>query len=176
MSDNIRGQVCGELGYREVNSAVDLAREPLPYPDDSFDVVIASHIIDHLENASGALRDWYRVLRPGGVLILGVPMHLGPVAALATLRYRLRGRRPRAHCHFFSVLTLRRFLGGYPVRAVTGYRVFSARKHLPLEDWRWFYRLSTWMGRVFPGLTAEVNAFIEKPAPASSSEFVLATD
>jgi len=42
-------------------------------PDESQDFVIASHIIEHLANPLAMLVDIYRVLRPGGLLVLIVP-------------------------------------------------------------------------------------------------------
>lgn len=161
--DPRRAEICRGLGYEEVLSEIDLEQEPLPYADGQFDVVIASHVLEHLENAQDAVADWHRILVPGGTLLIGVPMHLGPVASLARLRYRLRGRKRWGHCHFFSMRTLRRFLRGYDVREIWGFRVLSARTQLPLEDWEGFYRWSLWMGRRFPGLTAEVNVHIVKP-------------
>jgi len=160
--DPLRARKCRDLGYAQVVEDVDLERDPLPFPEGRFDVVIASHVLEHLENAKEALADWHRVLAPGGVLLLGVPMHLGFIAALARLRYRLFGRRPRRHCQFFSLRTLRRFLSGYLVRDLWGFRILSARRQLPLEDFEWFYRASLWLGRRFPGLTQEVNVVLEK--------------
>ena len=162
--DPSRVAECHRLGYAQVLSEVDLEQQPLPLEDGSFDLVIASHVLEHLSNAREALADWYRLLAPGGALLLGVPMHLGPVAALARLRYRLRGRRPRGHCHFFTLSSLRSFLAGYRVERVWGFRVLSACRQLPLEDWEWFYRWSRWAGRRFPGLTAEVNVHLVRPA------------
>jgi SAM-dependent methyltransferase len=41
--------------------------------DEAFDVVIASHLIEHLANPIQALGEFARVLRPGGRLVLVVP-------------------------------------------------------------------------------------------------------
>src|ERR1700681_3393851 len=41
--------------------------------DESFDAVIACHMIEHLANPIEALRECERVLRPGGRLVLIVP-------------------------------------------------------------------------------------------------------
>jgi ubiquinone/menaquinone biosynthesis C-methylase UbiE len=41
----------------------------LPFPDDSFDVVMANHMIYHLEDIDGALAEFRRVLKPDGVLM-----------------------------------------------------------------------------------------------------------
>jgi SAM-dependent methyltransferase len=39
----------------------------------SQDFVIASHVLEHCEDPIGALTNWLRVLKPGGVLVLAVP-------------------------------------------------------------------------------------------------------
>ncbi len=59
---------------------------------------------------------------------------------------------------------LERMLDAYPVRSIRGFRAFSARKQLPLEDYRWFFEASMAFGRRWPSLTQEVNVEIEKPA------------
>jgi SAM-dependent methyltransferase len=42
----------------------------LPFPDDSLDTVIANHMLYHLDDPAAALRDFARVLRPGGRLAI----------------------------------------------------------------------------------------------------------
>jgi SAM-dependent methyltransferase len=167
--DERRAEACRKAGYAQILGDLDLEKDRLPLPDESCQVVLASHVLEHLENAEAALAEWMRVLAPGGALILGVPMHVPPLAWAARLRYRLKGRRPLGHCHFFTLGSLRALLAPYQPSAILGFRLFSARQWLPLEDWRWFYRASTWFGRRFPGLTSEVNATLRKPArlPAS---------
>ncbi len=150
-------------GYGSVVTGLDLDRETLPFADRSFDVVVANHVLEHLADAGGAVRDFYRLVKPGGALLLGVPMHLPPVAWLARLRHRLFGRRPRGHCHFFTMGSLRRLLRDHPVRRIWGFRIVSARRQLPLEDWEWFYRASVWLGARLPWLTTEVIVHVAGP-------------
>ena len=45
----------------------------LPFASDSLDVVTAQHVVEHLPAYGQACRDWLRVLRPGGVLLLLTP-------------------------------------------------------------------------------------------------------
>jgi ubiquinone/menaquinone biosynthesis C-methylase UbiE len=45
----------------------------LPFADDSFDLVISCETIEHLPDASKALREMFRVSRPGGKLLLTTP-------------------------------------------------------------------------------------------------------
>lgn len=57
-------------------------------PDDSYDALLASHVLEHLANPLGALAEWARVVRPGGHLLLIVPHrdgtfdHRRPVTSL----------------------------------------------------------------------------------------------
>jgi ubiquinone/menaquinone biosynthesis C-methylase UbiE len=45
---------------------------PLPYPDDRFDLVVASLALHYVEDWASALAELRRVLRPGGRLIVSV--------------------------------------------------------------------------------------------------------
>jgi 2-polyprenyl-3-methyl-5-hydroxy-6-metoxy-1,4-benzoquinol methylase len=47
--------------------------EPLGLPAGLFDVIVAAEVIEHLENPRALAREWFRLLRPGGKLILSTP-------------------------------------------------------------------------------------------------------
>jgi SAM-dependent methyltransferase len=51
--------------------------DELPLPGGSQDFVIASHLIEHIADPIRALKEWRRVLRPGGTLFLRVPDQRG---------------------------------------------------------------------------------------------------
>jgi 2-polyprenyl-3-methyl-5-hydroxy-6-metoxy-1,4-benzoquinol methylase len=56
-------------------------------PAASFDAVIAAEVIEHLENPRAIAREWFRILRPGGTLILSTPNNES-VRSLAALVIR----------------------------------------------------------------------------------------
>jgi phosphatidylethanolamine/phosphatidyl-N-methylethanolamine N-methyltransferase len=60
----------------------------LNYPDGAFDRLVAAHVLEHIYQPHLALKEWYRVLKHGGVLSILIPTdpglawrlgrHLGP--------------------------------------------------------------------------------------------------
>ncbi|MGI9605859.1 MAG: class I SAM-dependent methyltransferase [Acidimicrobiales bacterium] len=66
----------GELpeGVSSASCNGDVTR--LPFPDASFDRIIASEILEHIDDDHGALRELVRILRPGGTLAATVPATL----------------------------------------------------------------------------------------------------
>jgi SAM-dependent methyltransferase len=63
---------CRQRGLSNVRSA-DVFN--LPFDDCSFDVVTALDVLEHLDDDSGALREWRRVLKPGGRVFIFAPAH-----------------------------------------------------------------------------------------------------
>ena len=47
--------------------------QAIPYPDQSFDFVMANHVLEHVADDAGALAELRRVLKPGGRAILQTP-------------------------------------------------------------------------------------------------------
>ena len=45
------------------------------FADEEFEVVIASDVLEHIVRAEDALAEWYRILKPGGKLMVFVPAH-----------------------------------------------------------------------------------------------------
>lgn len=50
------------------------ATAPLPFPDGSFDALFCNDSINHLRGRSSVLRDWHRVLKPGGRVLFTDPI------------------------------------------------------------------------------------------------------
>lgn len=46
----------------------------MPFEDNSFDVIMANHIMEHIEDEAKALSELYRVMKPGGWGIFHVPL------------------------------------------------------------------------------------------------------
>ncbi|OGI67958.1 hypothetical protein A2738_03875 [Candidatus Nomurabacteria bacterium RIFCSPHIGHO2_01_FULL_42_15] len=60
-----------EKGYKSV--LVDLEEEKLPFPDNSFDLVVSLEVIEHLWNTDHYLSELKRVVKPNGYVIITTP-------------------------------------------------------------------------------------------------------
>ena len=54
----------------------DLDVFPWPFPDEHFDQVVAVQVFEHVEHPVGFMREAWRVLKPGGTLLIIVPHYL----------------------------------------------------------------------------------------------------
>jgi SAM-dependent methyltransferase len=88
------------------------AEEGLPFEDESFDVVVAGELLEHVRDAAALVSEARRVLRPGGTFVGSVPNGF-------RLKNRLRflaGRKPEndpTHLHLFSPGDLRALLARF---------------------------------------------------------------
>ena len=59
--------------------------QDLPFPDASFDIVVANHMLYHVPDPARAAAEFARVLRPGGVLLAATngPNHLDVIADIS---------------------------------------------------------------------------------------------
>ncbi|WP_406682989.1 methyltransferase domain-containing protein [Seonamhaeicola sp. MEBiC1930] len=48
----------------------------LPFDDNSFDVILCNHVLEHIPNDTKAMEELYRVLKIGGIGILQIPQDL----------------------------------------------------------------------------------------------------
>ncbi|MCX5701357.1 MAG: methyltransferase domain-containing protein [Candidatus Omnitrophica bacterium] len=140
--------------------------EGIPFHSGQFDVAILSHVLEHLYDPQKVVEEAKRVLKSKGIIVVGVPMHTWFTywvqKHIVPLFDRLTRHPHRSHVFHFTIASLKKMLKDFEIEDIRGFRLFSASKVLPLENYYFFYRLSTWWGRHFPQLTAEVNCTARK--------------
>jgi len=57
----------------DVEVVWDLNKFPWPFKDNEFDVVIASHVLEHLDNLIRVMEEIQRITKPGGLVKIKVP-------------------------------------------------------------------------------------------------------
>ena len=71
----------------------------MPFPDESFDGVVCTHVLEHVGDDRKAMAELHRVLRPGGWVVVSVPLrpdrptHEDPAVTEPEERLRLFGER-----------------------------------------------------------------------------------
>ncbi|MCU1346717.1 MAG: putative methyltransferase [Acidimicrobiia bacterium] len=63
----------GEMSFERCQGTTRADAVQLPFAGGSFDRVIASEVLEHVDNDAGAMTELARVLRPGGTLAVTVP-------------------------------------------------------------------------------------------------------
>jgi len=91
---------------RQGIETINALLEDAGIPDNSVDVVVMLHVIEHVPDPVATLREIFRVLKPGGHLVMETPRY-------DTLMFKLMGRRERSlscdgHIFFFTTESLRR--------------------------------------------------------------------
>lgn len=66
----------GEVGAHAGGGAIRGDALALPFPDDTFDRIIAAEVLEHIDDDRGAIAELVRVLRPGGTIAVTVPSSL----------------------------------------------------------------------------------------------------
>ena len=48
----------------------------LPFEDNSYDIILCNHVLEHIPNDTKAMQELYRILKPNGMAILQIPQDL----------------------------------------------------------------------------------------------------
>ncbi|MFT8246086.1 class I SAM-dependent methyltransferase [Roseomonas sp. BN140053] len=152
----------------------DIEKSDLPFPDNSFDIVTACEVLEHLENfPMRFVHEVRRILRPGGILCVTVPnvSAIGNIVKLVfrkNIYYKYRSDPTGRHKH------------EYTLRQVTALFEFMKLDVLsagyfpsPTSDLRWLrpaYRLIA----VTPGLrhySPNIYCVGRQPSPKPAGSF-----
>ncbi len=161
-----RAAFCRHVGYQIAEVTLETGK--LPYADASFDVVVASHVLEHLPNPSAIISEMGRVLKKGGILLIGTPTKPPVIAELDSWYHRLSNRNTGDTQQAFTHNSLEKLicstlgLARRDVLDKRGFRIISGRKKLPIENWHWFYRLSVFLGKKLLLFVPEVNIILRK--------------
>ena len=120
---------------------VNAAGETLPFPQESFDLVLSHEVLEHVHNDRAALEEMVRVLRQGGRIVLFCPnrgypfethgvywrgrYRFGNIPLVNYLPRNLRNRLA-SHVRVYTQRDLYRLLVDLPVRVVERRVIFGA--------------------------------------------------
>ena len=128
-------EISPSAGYARDKRGLDVYSLPLEenrFPPESFDLILSSHLIEHLNEPAAFVRETCRLLRPGGRFLITTPN-------IAGFQARLFGGRWRSaifdHLYLFSVRTLKALLSatGFAVEGVYTWGGLAAGAPIPLK-------------------------------------------
>lgn len=152
--------------YRMTMGDLDVG---LPYDDDVFDIVVSSHVLEHIQHPERGIEEMRRVLRPGGMIVVGVPIY-DPVMRVFRLMigpildgyFKLRKGQTTGHHTQFTLASVRRLMKDFEIKGIMGFRIGRGQLFIFLEDSRLLHDLNILWGQTFPALSPEVNIVARK--------------
>jgi SAM-dependent methyltransferase len=129
----------------QLPTVVQAAGEGLPYPNQSFDLVLSHEVLEHVEDDRQSAAEIARVLRPGGRLVLFVPnrgypfethgiywrgqYRFGNIPLVNYLPNRLRDRLA-PHVRAYTRRDLKQVFEGLPLHPLMSTTIFGAYDNL----------------------------------------------
>lgn len=123
-----------------------------PTSNNVFDVIFFNHVLEHIPDDDKALREVFRILKPGGLLILGVP---NEGVFFWQLAYKLQPKMLATsdHVHFYTSDSIRERCqrAGFVVREIhpIGWGLPHWWLDAAVRGWKWTDDLFEKMGRNF---------------------------
>jgi SAM-dependent methyltransferase len=132
-----RGTQARTRGSHIINGA----GESLPFPSETFDLILSHEVLEHVQNDRAAISEMIRVLRPGGCIVLFVPNRGYPFETHGIywkgkyhfgnklfVNYLPRGLRDRLapHVRAYSRRDLQKLFDGLPVQFIERTIIFGA--------------------------------------------------
>jgi SAM-dependent methyltransferase len=129
-----------QKAHEQVPLTTVTAAEYVPYPANTFDIILSNEVIEHVSDDRAAIEEMARVLKPGGRIVLFCPnrwypfethghywrgqYHFGNTPLINYLPNFLRNRLA-PHVRAYTRRDLQRLLDGFPLRIVHHTRIFG---------------------------------------------------
>jgi SAM-dependent methyltransferase len=156
--DQYHNLFVGDLsnGYPEISS-------------NSYDVVVCEPVFEHLNWIDNAVATVARILKPGGRLIIGVPIFLPPLHLIRKhivpkLDRIFTAQKSRGHHHAFSQFPLLRKLKQKQNLQLLEVWTYprSRADCCPPENYHWWWKLDRPIGALVPAACIEIQVVLTK--------------
>lgn len=141
-------------GYVNVDREVDLNKFPYPWKDNTADEILLMGVLDFLDTPSAVIGECWRILKPNGKLVIGVPF-FNSIAAIADVDDK----------HYFYEQSMEIFdgskrVGFFPYKTPVKFKI---RKTTCLKNPSFIFRFipisfKNWVFNLCLGITWEMEA------------------
>ena len=130
-----------QVAHTRAENLTNGASEQLPFPSNSFDVILSHEVLEHVRDDRRSIEEMLRTLKPKGVIILFVPnlgypyethgvywrgrYHFGNIPFVHYLPAGLR-HKLAPHVRAYSAADLRKLLSGLPIQVIQHQVIFGA--------------------------------------------------
>lgn len=101
----------------------------IPFPDNHWDYVICHRVIEHLSDDRRGLQELFRVLKPGGIAVISVPIDF---ELAKTVEYGRPNPLENEHYYYYGQDFITRIPDCMEIGAFRLNDIFSAREHAEL--------------------------------------------
>ena len=112
--------------------------EQIPFDEAHFDAIVCTQVLEHIPHPTEACREFFRVLKPGGILLLTVPqmneLHEEPADYWRYTRFGLERLFTEQG---FTIVDIDQRGGFFALKAQTNIRYLIDRLHLFSNKWSW---------------------------------------
>lgn len=161
---HLQSDILTDLGYSQLVQ-YDLEQdEGFDQIHAQYDVVILLHVLEHLHDPEAALERILSCLKPGGIVIGGMPVLPQLLAPWREKHLRLKAK-PFGHVSAFSPRRIKNWTGrmGLQNEFCSG-AFFMRAKKLPFEKWSRWIQFNLWFGAHNPSWPGEIYWSFRKPA------------
>lgn len=138
----------------------------------SYDVIVCEQVLEHLHCPERAISEMYRVVKPGGRLVIGVPIfppgldlvrkHVIPVTDEIFCVKKVRGHVQGWSQGSFLRL-LRQVCPELEIIDKRGFRIVSGGVLARLEYFKWWWKINRKIGSMVPMYCIEIQVTTRKP-------------
>jgi 2-polyprenyl-3-methyl-5-hydroxy-6-metoxy-1,4-benzoquinol methylase len=153
-------EMAKKKGY---NAIIHDISKGFPYNDESFDIIFASEVIEHIFDTSYFLKECCRILKKDGLLILTTPN----IASLGNRINLFLGNKPGCidyrvenspgHIRVFTIKNIVELLNdaGFKIIKITGFKVntYNSKK---------YGKINLKLGDLFPTLSDNIITIVKK--------------
>jgi len=135
----------------------DISEVELPFPEQSFDAVLFSHVLEHLPWPEEVLTRYLKLVRPGGGIYIALPNVLNIAQRWqffhGQFKYQETGVMDRTHLRFFDFESARNLAESVGIRVIHHFGIGQCplgplRKTFPILC----QKIDKWTTKQWPGL------------------------